>query len=199
MTPETRIRRFIEDRSGASAAEFAMVFLIFCVIVFGIIDFSRALWQWNMAEKAAQMGVRLAVVSNMVPADLMTWDGVVDGGNTVGDPVALGGTFADAIVCTNSGCSGQWGYDSAAFNRILTRVQGLYAAVQPENLVIEYRHIGLGIAGNPLGPDVDPAVTVRLTGLDFDFITPGLSGVLSIPMPDFQSTLTAEDSTDTPT
>jgi len=190
-----KISRFLRQCSGASAAEFAMVFLIFVVIVFGIIDFSRALWQWNMAEKAAQMGVRLAVVNDMVPADLMTWDGVTDGGYNVGTEVPLGGTFANAIVCTSVGCSGQWGFDQTAFDRILTRIQALYAGVQAENLVVEYRHVGLGVAGNPLGPDIDPAVTVKLTGLTFDFITPGLSGVASISMPDFASTLTAEDST----
>lgn len=195
MTLPARISCFLRDRAGASAAEFAMVFLIFCVIVFGLIDFSRALWQWNMAEKAAQMGVRLAVVNDLVAADLMTWDGVSSGGHAVGTAVPLGGTFAAPIVCNKDGCGGQWGFDQDAFNRILTRIQALYAGVQAENLVIEYRHVGLGIAGNPLGPDIDPAVTVKLTGLTFDFITPGLSGVVSVPMPEFQSTLTAEDST----
>jgi hypothetical protein len=56
----------------------------------------------------------------------------------------------------------------------------------------------LGIAGNPIGPHIDPLVTVKLANLTFQFVTPGLSGVVSMDMPEFTSTLSAEDSSNTP-
>ena len=62
------------------------------------------------------------------------------------------------------------------------------------NVLIEYRGSGLGFAGDPdpLKPQISPLVTVRLTGLQF---VP-LSGFMFVTfnMPDFATTLTAEDS-----
>jgi len=197
MTLRPQIERFRRENSGGSAAEFAMVLLIFVTLIFGIIDFSRALYQWNIAEKATQMGVREAVVTDLVPETLQTWDAIA-AGHTLGDPVPIGGINPNPIVCDDVGCSGGWGYDGAAFNRIVTRMSNLYPQVQAGNVEIEYRHVGLGIAGNPIGPHIDPLVTVRLKDLRFNFLTPGLSGVVSMAMPEFTSTLSGEDSSDTP-
>ena len=73
-------------------------------------------------------------------------------------------------------------------------MQIIYNKIQPENVVVEYTHVGLGFAGNPLGPDLHPAVTVRLVGMGFEFLTPGLAGLLPIiTMPDFAATMTGED------
>jgi Flp pilus assembly protein TadG len=197
MTLRPKIEHFLQDRSGASAAEFALVFLMFVTLIFGIIDFSRALWQWNMAEKATQMGVRVAVVSDLVPETLQTWDAVA-AGYTLGDPVPIVGIAPNPIVCTVGSCTGGWGYDSVAFNRIVTRMSQLYPQMQANNVTIEYRHVGLGIAGNPIGPHIDPLVTVKLANLSFQFLTPGLAGLVTMDMPEFTSTLSAEDSSDTP-
>ena len=196
MTMCAYFGRFLKDRYGGSAAEFAMVLIIFVTIIFGIIDFSRALWHWNMAEKATQLGVRQAVVNNMVAAGLQTWD-AVGAGYPVGTSVPANAIAPNPIVCTTGNCTGGWGYDGTAFDNIVNLMNSLYGAVQANNVTVEYRHIGLGLAGNPIGPHVDPAVTVKLTGLSFQFITPGLSGVVAMSMPDFSATLTAEDSTST--
>ncbi|MCH6577354.1 MAG: hypothetical protein IH807_05955 [Proteobacteria bacterium] len=71
------------------------------------------------------------------------------------------------------------------------------------NVTIDYSHVGMGFAGRP-GPDIVPVVTVRLTGVTFDFMVlsfirplmfygseqPTTSG---IPMPPFTATLSGED------
>jgi Flp pilus assembly protein TadG len=42
--------------------EFALVMLMFLMIVFGIMDFSRLLYTWNTANEVAREGARYAVV-----------------------------------------------------------------------------------------------------------------------------------------
>ncbi len=186
------VRRLKDDERGISSVEFAIVCSLFFLIVLGIIDFSRAMWEWNAAAKATQFGVRYAVVNDMVSIPLRGLDGVaiVGAGNTV--PVGSAGTAL--VICTNTACNGQSAdLDSVRFTAIVTQMQARYSRIQPENVIVEYRHIGLGFAGNPLGPDIDPLVTVKLTGLTFIFVTPGLSGILNITMPDFAASLTGED------
>ena len=46
-----------------------------------------------------------------------------------------------------------------------------YNFVAPENVSITYSHTGLGFAGRPGGPV--PTITLRLTGLTFDFFAVG--------------------------
>ncbi|MCW5751209.1 MAG: pilus assembly protein [Alphaproteobacteria bacterium] len=195
----TRCARFGREPDGTSAVEFALIVPLFLMLIFGIVDFSRALWAWNQAEKATQAGVRFAVVNNLVAGGL-NFDGVpLAGGSGLpvpvaavnnGNPIVCTSTSAGAVSCAPNG----WGpVNTAAFNAIVARMQVFFAAIGPENVVIEYRHVGLGFAGNPYGPDIAPAVTVRLTGLAFNFLTPIVAGLVSIPMPAFAATLTGED------
>jgi len=72
-------------------------------------------------------------------------------------------------------------------------MQGFYGRIQPENVIVEYRPVGLGFAGNPYGPDVEPLVTVRITGVQF---APGILqafGVAPFTMPAVASSLSGED------
>lgn len=47
---------------GATAVEFALVFLIFATYALGILDFARMLFTWNAATEATRAGARFAVV-----------------------------------------------------------------------------------------------------------------------------------------
>ena len=47
---------------GQTLVEFALVVLIFLVILFGILEFSRALWTYNTIVQATRAGARFAVV-----------------------------------------------------------------------------------------------------------------------------------------
>ena len=73
-TPLTGKCRFLCEEAGGSAAEFALVALLLVTLIFGIIDFSRALWQYNRMEKAAQLGARYAVTHDLVAPDLEAID-----------------------------------------------------------------------------------------------------------------------------
>lgn len=47
---------------GATAVEFALVFLMFLMFALGILDFARMLYTWNAAVEATRAGARFAVV-----------------------------------------------------------------------------------------------------------------------------------------
>ena len=98
------------------------------------------------------------------------------------------------ITCDAGGCAGDPGrMDAVVFAAVVARMRRVDHRIAAANVVVEYRHIGDGFVGNPLGPDLTPAVTVRLRAMTFQFVTPGLAGIVSIAMPNFAATLTSED------
>ncbi len=188
---QRHLRRLFGDTSGGAAAEFALISTALIMLIIGILDFGRALWEWNAAGKATQEGARLAIVSDMVAQGLQDFDGLAFIGNGLAVPIAS--VSPNPVICTSAGCNGYGPLDDAAFGRIAGWVQANYPRAGADNIVIEYRHIGLGFSGNPIGPDISPAVTLRLQGLQFQFIGSVLFGLDPIQMPDFATTLTGED------
>ena len=205
-------RCLIRDDRGISSVEFAMVCSLFFLLVFGVIDFSRAMWEWNAAAKATQTGVRHAIVTDIVSVAYKDFDArqpPLNMNSGEGVPTKDGGgvNVIATIYCSDSdpsagiaiGCGTTLGSlstaqaDSAAFLAILDEMRTVDDRIEAHNVVIEYRHIGLGFAGNPIGPDIDPLVTVKLRDMTLEIITPGLSGIFTIDMPDFAASLTGED------
>ena len=189
-------RLFRCTRAGSSA-EFALVLPLLIVLLFGIIDTGRFMWEYNRAEKATQMGVRFAVVANLVPSGLAAHSFSILDGVPQGEPVPTANF--DHAICDNADCAtcvgsvcGTIGYDNAAFNAIVTRMHLLYPQITASNVTVEYRNVGLGFAGNPDGPDVSALVTVQLRDLNYHPITCLVFGC-SISMPNFRAALTLED------
>ena len=161
------LHRLARDKRGISSIEFVIVASVFFMLIFGMVDFSRAMWEWNAAAKATHWGVRYAVVNDMVSIRMAEFSGVlagVDAGEAV-DPdesthphagVVVANLGTDIFTCTNTGCNGNADPDSDfdvdAFALIVARMQAIYDKIQPENVIVEYHHIGLGFAGDPLGP-----------------------------------------------
>lgn len=192
----TLTARFLRDERGISSVEFAMVAAVFFLIIFGITDFGRALWTWNMAAKATQAGVRYAVVSDYAAMNLRTLNGTDFG--PIGLPVPIGAVTPNPTICTIVGCGASVGVtgniDPIAFQNIVGEMQKFYSDITDADVIVEYFHVGLGFAGNPAGPDVDPVVTVRLRNMDFTFLTPGFSGLTdALSLPPFTASLTGED------
>ena len=196
------IRRLRLDRSGASAAEFALVLPLLLLFIFGILDVGRFLWDVNQAEKATQYGARTAVVTNVVSPALVTTSYVGVSGLTQGDVIPA--SALSPVVCTRASCtcsgtcpSGYATTNTAAFDTILARMQAMKPDITAANVIVSYRGSGLGYAGDPdiTKPEISPLVTVELTGVKFK-PTAGLL-LASITLPDFRTTLTAEDSVGT--
>lgn len=190
-------RRLRLDHSGSSAAEFALVLPLLILFLFGIIDGGRFLWETNKAEKATQVGARMAVVTDVISTGLGTQNYVGVGGLTQGDPIPAGAI--STITCTETACTctgscptGFATADTTSFDRIVQRMSNMKPDIDASNVTIQYRGSGLGYAGDPNGMDPAPLVTVELNGVQFRPLI--LFNAVALTLPAFTTTLTAEDS-----
>lgn len=203
------LRAFLADRRGASAAEFALVLPLALLFLFGTIDAGRYAWLINRLEKGAQEGVRYAVVTDVVPTGLNTYNTVgLNCGGTVLEPSdricaeALG-----TITCTASGCNCAQApcpalgtTNSAAFENIASRV-ARFAPVGAGDITVSYSGSGIGFAGDPAVTDagdplsdIAPLVTVEIDGIEMRALLLFGGGVA---MPRVSSSMTLEDGTGT--
>lgn len=187
----THLRSFLRCERAASAAEFALVTPLLLLFLLGTIDAGRFMWELNTAEKATQMGVRYAVVSDPVSSVIDT-DFVTDHSIPGGDPVPTS-VFTRA-VCTSTSCtvtgSASGTRNAAAFTNIVTWMQRFDSRVQAANVRVTYENVGLGYAGNPIGPDVAPLTTVEMINLTF---TPIILFGATLNLPPVKATMTLED------
>lgn len=187
------VSKLLRDDSGANAVEFTLILPLLLIFLFGIIDGARLMWVFNMAEKATQAGVRVAAVTDMVPADLADEDFALDGGLVGGSAVPAGAVNGGApILCTSTGCSA-YGFNGTAFNRIAARVSQIFPAITPTMVRVSYQQVGLGYAGDPTGPDVAPEISVWVQGLTFRPSISLLWGGTALSLPGFRATMTMED------
>jgi hypothetical protein len=93
------LKRLRDDTDGAAFLEFTVFAMFFFTLLFGIVEFTLAYYQWNAGTKAVQLGARLAAVSNPVSDELAvaSWD-LAD--YAPGDIVAIDDGFT--IVCTGA-------------------------------------------------------------------------------------------------
>src|SRR5215212_3447409 len=100
-------KSLIRSTCGASSAEFALVLPLFLVLLLGTIDAGRFLWAYNEAEKATQVGARVAIVTNVLAPGLR--DENYAGKTVDGVTIASGGRIPagalGTIVCNSTACS----------------------------------------------------------------------------------------------
>jgi Flp pilus assembly protein TadG len=193
--------KFVRDRGAAAGAEFALIVVVFAGLLLGIIDFGRALWEYNEAQKACQVGARFAVVNNMVAPGLHAWDGMNDGGLAEGQSIPLNAITPNPVVCDSAGCNGGFGYDSNAYNAIYDAMAAHYPRLGSSgtpnpnaDVQVSYTNVGRCFAGrNLVGPDYCPLVTVSIQGLQFDFSTPLIGGFFPFEFPRCSASLVGED------
>jgi hypothetical protein len=203
--------RIARDQQGTTTVEFSIVALLFLLLTFGLVEFGNMFWQYNSAAKAAQLGARLAAVSDPVWSELVNLESTGTPGSAweVDYTVTCDGESGD--------CDGTYSgdYDSTAMDCLVYgRSQAAppcdtacdpagidadeagmcdrFARIAPENVKVTYSHTGLGFAGRPGGPV--PTITLQLTGLQFEFLALGdLLGLQPVTMPPFTVTMTGED------
>jgi hypothetical protein len=197
-------RCFAADSSGAAAVEFGLIGGFFILLLFGVIDFGSALFQYNEASKAVQLGARLASVSDPVSSDLATFDGTSIGGEP-GQPMPYYERRCSGATRT---CSGGGRFDPGALQSIVygrgntecpstpqsfPPMCRIFPRIRPENVAVDYVHSGIGLAGIQ-GIRPSPTITVRLVGLNYDFMVLGdLLNLPAISMSGLSATATAED------
>ncbi|WP_246800611.1 TadE/TadG family type IV pilus assembly protein [Mesorhizobium amorphae] len=208
------IRRFAKSEDGSAMVEMAIVSTLLFALTLGFVDFGYALYQWNAATKAVQIGARLASISDPAATNLTASAPTT----SPGAPVVAGayGPF----VCTYSGntgsCSNGGTFNATNFSRIfrgdtavtndntcptITAAQRLtmrpgmchfFPGLQRDNIVITYSATGLGYQTRVGGPV--PTITVNLQNMTYQFFfLGGLYGFGNMTMPSMLSTVTGED------
>lgn len=199
------------DETGTTTVEFTIVALLFLLLTFGLVEFGNMFWQYNSAAKAAQLGARLAAVSDPVWGALstLTDDGTPGTAWTTDYNVTCDGDSEDCDG-THSGDYSTEAMDCLVFGRsaatppcddecdptgIDDAEAGMcdrYPLITPENVSITYSHTGLGFAGRPGGPV--PTITLQLTDLQVPlFVVGDLLGLGPVTLPPFTVTMTGED------
>ena len=186
--------RFVRAEDGTATLEMSLVAFLLFVTTFSVAEFAVLWWEMNSADKATQVGVREAVVSDPIATELASWD---CGTSSIlpGTPCSASGTATfGTITCDGStqSCSSGYTFNGTEFNRLLARMQQVFPLLTGAEVSIDYTDIGLGFAGRvrPV-----PLVSVRLVGMTFDFLAIEFMMGRSVAMPNFRATLTGEDLT----
>lgn len=197
------IRRFLKNTHGSVSVEASFLLMIMVALTGATIEAGYAYFQWNSAQQAARHGARLAATSDPISQNLQNMTGLGNGVEA-GDPMPdyKHSCQGKTLTC-NSG-----GFNNRAMNDIVfgpdnDRVCGatqrerrgmcdVFTDVTKDNVEIIYTHSGLGIAGFPANPA--PLVTVKVTGMKFDFVLLDLFTPDSFSnMPDISVSIMAED------
>ncbi|MDB5460979.1 MAG: hypothetical protein JWO72_2720 [Caulobacteraceae bacterium] len=203
MSRAASLIAFARKEHGSAAVEFGIIALVFTTMLMASIDFARLGWELNQAKTAARIGARVAVVNPMV-ADWMAGDNFNSAAGVAGNgsPVPIAdvpvitcvGTSATSATCVASdGNASHGAANNAAFATIFSKMRAFDGEIQPANVSIEYRHVGLGIVGDPYGHAVEPLVTVTLRNLPFRLGSLAPFGGGSFTLPSMTSSYTGED------
>ncbi|MER9654743.1 pilus assembly protein [Mesorhizobium sp. M0152] len=207
-----RGKRFGSDESGATMVEAAIVMPLLLTLLLGFVDFGYALYQWNAASKAVQMGARLAQVSTPIASGLSleakTPSDPLDVGKAVPANAYDASTYnyictadnAGTVSCTcgtNAVCK-NLNVSQTAFDFIFSGnssragMQTFLPMLAKSEVRIQYQASGLGYWTRPSGPV--PTITVSIINHPFQFFfLGGLLGFGNITMPSMLSTVTGED------
>src|SRR6516165_10765048 len=129
MRSDKLVYRLLRDNAGSVLVETTIVLVLFLSLVLGTIDASYMFFEWAVANKAAYVGARTAVVSNPVDASVYSklsysssqlqkiGDACYDSsGDNINCPAVKSVcTSTGCNVCTSTGCSGG-SHDANSFN-----------------------------------------------------------------------------------
>ena len=179
--------RFRKNQSGAVLVEHTLVFMMMMVLTFGLIEFGIVLYQYNAAEKATAVGARFIATRGPVVAGLPDCGpGVNVNGMNAG---ATCPSSSWETTCNANAPSG--GCQASVLNALVAEMRRFSPNVEAQNVQVVLRGAGLGFVGR--GSPV-PMVTVRLTGMQYDFIAlDDLLGFGALTMPGFDATVVGED------
>jgi hypothetical protein len=176
------LARLIRDEDGGPLVEVAIILPILITFLFGGVDFMNALYQWNAAAKAVEIGAGIAAVSDPVASGLNSIPGKmlspsVASGSAMPDfTVSCDGGSA-ACTCVNGACDGMGSYSVAAMALIVYGRAGNDACrppvseyfagmcdidppITPQYVTVVYAQTGLGYVGRTPGPV--PTIAVSL-------------------------------------
>jgi len=198
MVKKQQKRAFWRVETGAVLVEALLVMPILLIVFAALIEFGFAVFQWNQAVKALQLGARLAAVSDPLPVDMsaLTDDyPTQEGGPTPQAPVTVS-CGAGAAACDGARLNrliyGSDGVCNSNFGTSLPGMCDFNRQISPSSVRVSYARSGLGYVGRPAGPVV--TITVELDGLHFSLPFLGaLLGINGMDIPAHPVTVTSED------
>lgn len=88
------------DLSGQSMVEFALVAMAFFILIFGLIDFGRAVFQYNLLASSAREGARAAIMQSNTDSDVIDKTVAASAGMLSPEDVTISGTrTCSAVPC----------------------------------------------------------------------------------------------------
>ncbi len=214
------VNKFLRDITGAVLVEYTVVFPLFIVVVLGTVDVSYMLYEWGLANKAAYMGARKAVVSDPVASIVSAppytstqllqlgqlcfdaTNGVANANCPLSSLSSVCTPAASSGTCTNGGV-----WSENAFTPILSTMQRVFPRLTRQNVQISYQTNGLGFVDPSRALPMHVTVSIQCMTHQFFFINalmgwvfPALpGGCPAAPagprIPAFASTLQSEDMT----
>ena len=177
-------------QTGATLVEFTLTFLIFTTLVFAIIEFSMATFNWSRTVQATHAGARYAITGD--PAcDIFSYRDEAfipncDGGGVLDAACAPGDEVHRTITSCTEGST-----DSGC--KIVEQMQRYspYILSDGGSVTVSYTCTQ---TGDPDLPRAVPIVTVSSDNVPYQFMMPGLFNIdASITMPSFSTTRIGED------
>jgi Flp pilus assembly protein TadG len=148
------------------AVEFAFLFPIALVFVFGLLEFGLILFDYHRLGEATRRGARMAIIQDIIgtASSIPSSDVVCTGsGSTISDY---------SVSCTNGATE-----NAASFQSIVQDMQGIKADLVGNNVIVTYRDSG--VTGGVDSPGiVTPVVTVEITGYEYTFFLLSMMGDL---------------------
>jgi Flp pilus assembly protein TadG len=148
--PHVRLRAFRREQRGTAVVEFALVAPILFLLVFGILDFGRALNYYNQLTQLAGQGARAAIVNN----------------NPDGTGPASGKSIQNQLVNNYATGGIKNGVQACITNTTLP------AAGQPVTVQTSYKFTFLPLIGAVVG---SPTITLTATQSERQEATPSYS------------------------
>lgn len=173
--------------------EFAFTFIIFLILVMGIIEFAMAIFNWSRMVEATRAGARYAITSDPAcnignrPDISQSCDGGAYLSPTCNP--GGGGVAPDTATLTISSCSD---YSTPAC-KIVEQMQRYtpYILSGGSTVTISYT---CSNTGDPAITNPVPLVTVEADNVPYSFMLPNLLGIqASVTMPSFETTRIGED------
>lgn len=170
MAMRSFLRRFARDEEGSSTIEYIVLLLPLLALVFTSFQIALAYHFALTAQKAVELGARIAAVRDPVHTGLPA-SNEIETGFVEGDSCALGACVAP--VGGPWSCSGAdletANCDAVAYEAIRAEVARVAYLLDPEDLSITYYYGGLGFAEGPFTPIVEVAIEERPFFLQFLF------------------------------
>ncbi|MFV0472710.1 MAG: TadE/TadG family type IV pilus assembly protein [Pikeienuella sp.] len=190
-------RRFLGDEAGAATIDYVLLLLPLLALVFFSFQIALAYHFALTAQKAVELGARVAAVRDPVHAALPRTNRIAPG-RALGDACALGGCLAPEggpWICVGDDLK-EGDCDAAAYGRIFDEVARVAYLLDPGDLSVTYSYAELGFAGGPFTPIVEVSIRERPFLLQFFFnlaFTSGENESSELNLPAVAAAAVAED------